>query len=56
MNTERAKEIINSKDVIQIWHDSSEVWLENVEGSYAEVKDLSSNRIKRVPVNELNEV
>ncbi len=56
MNTKRAKEILDSNDMIQVLHDGASVWLEKVEGDYAKVKNLSTNIEEKIPVNELHEV
>ncbi len=55
MDTERAIEIFNSLGVIDVHHKGAPVWIENIEGSTAEVRYLDTRRRARVPVSELVE-
>lgn len=55
MDFKRAQEIINSQNVIEVFYNGSSVWLENIQGNFAEVKNLSSNKVYNVPIDDLNE-
>lgn len=55
MDPERAVEIFNSLGVIGVEHKGSPVWIENIDGSVAEVRYLDRRSRARVPVSELEE-
>lgn len=57
MQANRAYEIINSPNRIEVIYKDNSVWIENVDttNSTANVKILNTNEILKVPVNELNE-
>lgn len=56
MNKNRAEEIINSNEVIEVLYNGSSVWLEEIKGDIAEVTDISNKKKIEVNVNELKEV
>jgi small acid-soluble spore protein H (minor) len=57
MDLKRAKEIINSKGVIEVTYNNAPVWLESVieEDASAHVKLLSTNQSMNIPVEQLSE-
>jgi len=55
LDNKRAIEIISSLGVIEVRHQGSPVWIEQVEDDFAEIKYLDKGKRIRVPVNELAE-
>ena len=56
MDSKRAKEIMASKDTIEVLYQGSPVWIENVGmDNLAEVKYLESQEKVKVPVYKLVE-
>lgn len=55
MNMQRVQEILNSKDAIQVFHNGNSVWIEDISGNQARVKNLSNNNILEVPIDQLKE-
>jgi H-type small acid-soluble spore protein len=51
----RAEEIINSKGVIEVFHKSSPVWLEQIDGEMANIEYLHDLSKSRVNLEELYE-
>ncbi len=57
MNSQRAKQIIESHGVIEVKYHDSPVWIEQVlpAENEAEVTDLDTNERMNVPLKELTE-
>lgn len=57
MKLERAFEIFNSLGIIDVEYKNRSIWIEaiNKETNTANVRDLETNNLNEVPVNELNE-
>jgi len=57
MQTNRASEIINSPNKIEVLYKNNSVWIENVDtsSSTANVKIIDTKEILKVPVTDLNE-
>lgn len=55
LNRERAKQIMESRGVIQVLHNGSPVWIESIKGDNAEVTYIESKKRAEVPLNTLNE-
>ncbi|NLU49181.1 MAG: small, acid-soluble spore protein, H family [Syntrophomonadaceae bacterium] len=55
MQTERAREIVDSLGVIEVLHQGSPIWIEQLDGEFAEIRYLETGRRTRVPVHELVE-
>jgi small acid-soluble spore protein H (minor) len=55
LNTDRAKEIINSKGVIEVLHNGAPVWIEGLRGSNAEVTYIETKKRSEVPLDRLIE-
>lgn len=55
MNSKRATDILNSTANIIVTHNGTAVWIENVEGNFAEIHYRESRKKLRVPVSELQE-
>ncbi|QXM06280.1 H-type small acid-soluble spore protein [Crassaminicella indica] len=57
MLTKRAKEIINSKDHLEVLYKGNSVWLENINTNtqMSTVRVLENNEIITIPVSELRE-
>lgn len=55
MDNERAQEIINSLGVIEVLLRGRPVWIEDLDGSMAQVRFLDDSHYFRVPVGELQE-
>lgn len=55
MNIERAKEIFDSKGVIEVKHKNKSVWIESVDDveGMVKVRNLNSNKSHNVDVSEL---
>ncbi len=56
MDTKRALEIVNSLGVIEVFHQGSPVWIENIEENYAVIKYLNREQGNLVPIDELKEI
>ncbi|QGU00230.1 hypothetical protein SYNTR_1636 [Candidatus Syntrophocurvum alkaliphilum] len=56
MDSSRAKEIIDSPQIIDVLHENNFVWIEGVKNNKAEVRLLNTDEKIVVPLNELNEV
>ncbi len=55
MDPEKAQQIVESLGVIEVLHNGSPVWIENLDGDRAEVRYLETGEIMQVPVSELVE-
>ena len=57
MRINRAKEILNSSDNIEVLYKSNPIWIKNVNETnyYVEVKDLKDNTTFEVHANDLTE-
>lgn len=55
MDPEKAQQIVESLGVIEVLHNGSPVWIENLDGGEAEVRYLETGEIVQVPVSELVE-
>ena len=49
MNLERAEEIMNSQENIKVFYNGNSVWLENIEGGNARIKNFSNWRDRKLP-------
>ncbi len=55
MNNQRAKEILDSKGIIEVRYQQSPVWIQEIQGDMAEVEYLDSLDRTLVPVADLVE-
>lgn len=55
MDNKRAREIINSLGVIEVLYQSRPIWIEDIDGSLAQVRYLDAEDSFEVPVGELKE-
>lgn len=55
MDTKRAQEIMDSLGVIEVLLRGRPVWIEDLEGSLAQVRFLDDTHSFKVPVGELQE-
>ena len=55
MDNKRAREIINSLGVIEVLYQSRPVWVEDIDGSLAQVRYLDIEHSFKVPIGELEE-
>lgn len=56
MDNKRAREIVNSLGVIEVLYQDRPVWIEDVDGSLAQIRYLDAEDSKfEVPVGELEE-
>ena len=55
MDTKRAREIINSLGVIEVLYQDRPVWIEDIDGSLAQVRYLDTEDSFEVPVGESKE-
>lgn len=55
MNNKRAREIINSLGVIEVLYQGNPVWIEDIDGSLAQVRYLDSRDSFEVPIGDLEE-
>lgn len=55
MDNKRAREIINSLGVIEVLYQERPVWIEDLDGSRAQVRYLDARGSFEVPVGELQE-
>ena len=55
MDNKRAREIINSLGVIEVLYQSRPIWIEDIDGSLAQVRYLDAEDSFEVPVGELEE-
>jgi H-type small acid-soluble spore protein len=55
MDNKRVREIINSLGVIEVLYQGRPVWIEDVDGSLAQVRYLDARDSFEVPVGELKE-
>lgn len=57
MKLKRAVEIFDSLGVIDVEYKNRSIWIEaiNKETTTANVRDLETNNLSEVPINELNE-
>lgn len=57
MLTNRAMEILNSADVIDVTYKNNEIWIESInqQENMAQIKDLKTSRTTEVPIAELQE-
>lgn len=51
----RAIEIINSPNNIEVLYENKPVWLQSVSGDKVKVKDLNTDKIMEVPASQLIE-
>lgn len=55
MLRDRALEIIESPNNIEVLYNNKSVWLESVNKNAVKIKDLSSGNVMEVPASELKE-
>lgn len=55
MDTDRAREILNSKGVIEVVHNGQPVWIEGIRGSNADVMYIETKKRTEVPLSRLME-
>lgn len=55
MDVGKAIQIMESKGVIEVTHNGTPVWLENIRGNNAEVTDMVTKKKMEVPLNQLVE-
>lgn len=55
MDSNRAKQIIESKGVINVLYNGSPVWIESIDGNNADVTNIETKARAQVPVNMLIE-
>lgn len=55
MDSRRAKQILESHGVIEVLHNGSPVWIENIRGESAEVTYIGTSSKAEIPVNNLVE-
>ena len=55
MDPEKAQQIVESLGVVEVLHNGTPVWIENLERENAEVRYLETGEVIQVPVSELVE-
>lgn len=55
MDADRAREILNSKGVIEVVHNGAPVWIEGLRGSNADVMYIETKKRTEVPLEKLME-
>ena len=55
MDNKRAREIINSLGVIEVLYQGRPIWIEDIDGSLAQVRYLDARDSFEVPVGQLEE-
>ena len=55
MQSKRAQDIMNSPGIIEVKHRGKQVYIENIEGDFAQVKYVQNQKKARVPLAELQE-
>ena len=55
MDNKRAREIVNSLGVIEVLYQGRPIWIEDIDGSLAQVRYLDAEASFEVPVGELEE-
>jgi len=55
LDPEKAQQIVESLGVVEVLHNGTPVWIENLEGENAEVRYLETGEVIQVPVSELVE-
>lgn len=55
MDNKRVQEIINSLGVIEVIYQGRPIWIEDIDGSLAQVRYLDTEDSFEVPVGELEE-
>lgn len=55
MRLNRAREIFNSLGIIEVLHQDSPIWIEQIKDEVAEIRYLDTEKRRQVPVAELRE-